>query len=155
RIYEGVPIRHSKPLQVGQEVIGAFSNDSGPPAFQGVGNGCTFTDLIAPFFVFIVGVATPLSRGRRGADWWHHVGKRTLMLILAGVIYISLAFKGLSWWWGILQAIGVAYFMGAAFLSLKPGPRWVALAAVTATNAILSWYVPWWTHIPVDTSHGF
>jgi predicted acyltransferase len=154
KTYSGVSIRHSKPLADGDDVIAVFPNAGGEPKFQGVGNGCTFTDLIAPFFVFIVGVAIPLSR-RRGAEWWKHAGARTLMLIGAGVLYIALALKGISWWWGILQAIGIAYFMGAAFLLLPPALRWVALAAVAAAHAALSWHVPWWTHLPADMSHGF
>jgi predicted acyltransferase len=154
-VYRGVAIRHSKPLEQGEDVIAAFPKAGGAPKFQGVGNGCTFTDLIAPFFVFIVGVAIPLSRRRRGADWWKHVGTRTLMLLGAGVLYIALALKGLSWWWGILQTIGIAYFMGAAFLLLPPAGRWGALGALTAAHAALSWFVPWWTHLPADLSHGF
>jgi predicted acyltransferase len=154
-VYHAVAIRHSKPLQRGDDVIAVFSKSGGEPKFQGTGNGCTFTDLIAPFFVFIVGVAIPLSRRRRGAEWWKHVGARTLMLIGAGVLYIALALKGISWWWGILQAIGIAYFIGAAFLLLPPTARWAALAVVVAAHAALSWYVPWWTHLPADMSHGF
>jgi predicted acyltransferase len=150
-----VAIRHSKPLQKGDDVIAVYPKAKGEPKFQGVGNGCTFTDLIAPFFVFIVGAAIPLSRRRRGADWWKHVGTRTLLLIGAGVLYIALALKGISWWWGILQAIGIAYFMGAVFLLLPPTGRWVALAILVAAHAALSWYVPWWTHLPADMSHGF
>jgi uncharacterized membrane protein len=154
-VYSGVAIRHSKPLEKGDDVIAVFPKAGGEPSFQGVGNGCTFTDLIAPFFVFIVGVAIPLSRRRRGAEWWKHVGARTLMLIGAGVLYIALALKGITWWWGILQAIGIAYFVGAGFLLLPPVARWVALASLTAAHAALSWHVPWWTHLPADMSHGF
>jgi predicted acyltransferase len=155
QVYRRVGIRHPKPLEKEANVIAVFPNAGGEPAIQGIGNGCTFTDLIAPFFVFIVGVALPLSRRRRGAQWWKHVGTRTLLLIGAGVLYISLALKGISWWWGILQAIGIAYFLGAASLLLPPAPRWAVLAALTATHALLSWYVPWWTHLPADMSHGF
>jgi predicted acyltransferase len=120
-----------------------------------VGNGCTFTDLIAPFFVFVVGMAIPLSRARRSIGWWRHVLARTLILIGAGVLYISLALKGISWWWGILQAIGIAYFMGAAALCLPGAMRWAALALITAAHGVLSWHVGWWTHLPADLSHGF
>jgi len=67
QIFQGVTIRHPKPLHNGNDVIAVFPKTGGEPKFQGVGNGCTFTDLIAPFFVFIVGVAIPLSRRRRGA----------------------------------------------------------------------------------------
>jgi len=150
-ILSGVRIRHSKPLQAGDKIIAVVPKNGGAPKFQGIGNGCTFTDLIAPFFVFIVGVAIPLSR-RRG---WKHVSGRALMLIGAGVLYISLALKGISWWWGILQAIGVSYFMGAAFLLLAAPIRCAALLGIIAVHASLSWYIPWWTHLPADMTHGF
>src|ERR1051326_730612 len=90
-VFHNELIRHSKPLRAGDDAIAVFPNAGGEPRFQGVGNGCTFTDLIAPFFVFIVGIAIPLSQRRRGAEWWKHVGTRTLMLIGAGVLYIALA----------------------------------------------------------------
>lgn len=107
--------------------------------------GCTITDLVAPFFVFIVGLCIPLSRSRRGADWWNHVLKRTFMLIFAGVIYISLIL-GLSWWWGVLQAIGVAYFMGVASMKLRPKWRWVAIFGILGFHMLMSEYVHWWLH---------
>lgn len=105
--------------------------------------GCTITDLVAPFFVFVVGLCIPLSRSRRGAAWWRHVLARTFLLILAGVFYISLIL-GLSWWWGILQAIGVAYFMGAVMVKLSRAGRWVAIFAVLAFHLVMSEYVGWW-----------
>lgn len=105
--------------------------------------GLTITDLVAPFFVFIVGIALPLSRARRGAEWWNHVMIRTVMLIAAGIVYISLIL-GLSWWWGILQAIGIAYFMGAASMKLSPRNRWVAIFVLLAFHMIMSYSVDWW-----------
>lgn len=107
--------------------------------------GCTLTDLVAPFFVFIVGVCIPLSRQRRGRDWWRHVFSRTAGLIGAGVLYISLIL-GLSWWWGILQAIGVAYLMGAASMKLPRWGRWAAVLGVLVFHALMSRYVGWWLH---------
>lgn len=112
--------------------------------------GCTITDLVAPFFVFIVGLCIPLSRSRRGADWWQHVVSRTLMLILAGVLYISLIL-GLSWWWGILQAIGIAYFMGVASMKLSRKGRWVAIFAILAFHMLMSHHVHWWLHFGETT----
>lgn len=156
RTYSGVPIRHAKPLKVGDKVIAHFkgAKTTGTvrpraeitPRFQGVGNGCTFTDLVAPFFVFIVGICIPLSRQRRGGEWWHHVGLRTLGLIIAGVIYISLILK-LSYWWGILQAIGVAYFMGAASMFLPPIGRAGVVFAIALVHGVLTIYVPWWVEL--------
>ena len=112
--------------------------------------GLTITDLVAPFFVFIVGVAIPLARARHGTEWWRHVLVRTIMLILVGVLYISLIL-GLSWWWGILQAIGVAYFMGAASMKLSRTGRWIAIAAILALHILLSHVVGWWLHFGETT----
>ncbi len=110
------------------------------------GVGLTFTDLVAPFFVFIVGLVIPLSRKRRGAEWWKHVGSRTAMLIFLGVIYLSLIF-GLSWWWGILQAIGIAYLMGCVLYMLPPLWRWISVFAIGAFHQIMSLTFPWWLNL--------
>lgn len=105
--------------------------------------GLTICDWVAPFFIFIVGMVIPLSRSRHGREWWHHVLSRTFKLIAAGVLYISLIL-GLSWWWGILQAIGIAYLMGAASMKLSPRMRWVAIFGVLGLHMILSEYAGWW-----------
>jgi predicted acyltransferase len=115
--------------------------------------GLTATDLVAPFFVFIVGIAIPLSRNRRGVEWWGHVVSRTFMLILAGILYISLIL-GLSWWWGILQAIGIAYFMGAASMKLPRVGRWIAIVAILAFHVVMSHYCGWWLRFG-DTAEPF
>lgn len=150
-----VPIRHAKPLREGESVIARAVDPANTDAtkwtpetcaLSGGGNGCTFCDLVAPFFVFIVGVCIPLSRGKRGSAWWKHVGFRTLNLILAGVIYISLILK-LSWWWGILQAIGVAYFMGAAAMFLPSWGRWLLVAAIAAFHSYMSTHFSWWLEL--------
>lgn len=124
------------------------------------GIGLTFTDLVAPFFVFIVGMVLPLSRKRRGGEWWKHVGTRTIMLILLGVVYISLAlgsansWGGLSYWWGILQAIGIAYFLGAASMMLPKWQRVLAVFVILGFHLIMSMNFNWWLHLG-DPSKGF
>ena len=110
------------------------------------GIGLTFTDLVAPFFVFIVGMVLPLSKKRRGKEWWTHVGSRTFLLIALGVLYISLIF-GISYWWGILQAIGVAYFMGAVSILLPKWQRWIIVFAVAAFHLFMSHTFSWWLHL--------
>lgn len=109
------------------------------------GIGVTITDLVAPWFVFIVGACIPLSKGRHGVDWWKHVGWRTAMLILAGVAYISLVIQQISWWWGVLQAIGVAYFVAAALCRVPASGRLPVILAVGGANALLTAFVPAWT----------
>ncbi len=154
--FPGVAIPFARPLRAGEDVI-AIRNAPEPAAgatrwkgdgvsFTGVGNGCTLTDLVAPFFVFIVGMCLPLSKKGRGPGWWTHALARTGALILAGVIYISLILK-LSWWWGILQAIGISYLMGALAMQLPVAGRWALVAAVAAFHAWASLHIPWWVHV--------
>lgn len=156
--FSGVHIPYAKRLQPGEPVIAhrpagdppagssRWSAGDGAVGFSGKGNGCTFTDLVAPFFVFIVGLCLPLSKKGRAAGWWKHALARTGLLILAGVIYISLILK-LSWWWGILQAIGIAYLMGALAMQLPVAGRWVLIVALAAFHAWASRVIPWWVHI--------
>jgi predicted acyltransferase len=115
------------------------------PEYQLRNIGCTFTDLIAPWFVFIVGACVPLSRDRRGGDWWKHVGSRTLMLIVAGVVYMSFVLRQVTWWWGVLQAIGVAYFMAALVVKVPRHLRWPVILGAGAVNLAMTELAPWWT----------
>jgi predicted acyltransferase len=144
--FKDVKVWTAKPLHPEESMVAVYKTNETQPTFQQLGIGCTFTDLVAPFFVFIVGLCIPLSRQRRGADWWQHVGFRTLGLIIAGMIYISLIFK-LSYFWGILQAIGVAYFMGAAFMLFPTLWRWIAVFAVALIHSWLTFHVPWWVEL--------
>ncbi len=115
--------------------------------------GLTITDLVAPFFVFIVGLCIPLSQQCRGREWWHRVINRTVKLLAAGVLYISLIF-GLSWWWGILQAIAIAYFMGSVMLLLPKWGRWASVFGILVFHMIMSEFAPWWLHFG-ETSEPF
>lgn len=115
--------------------------------------GLTLTDLVAPFFIFIVGLCLPLSRAKHGREWWNHVLSRTVKLIFFGILYISLIL-GLSWWWGILQAIGVSYFMAAASLKLNRKGRWIAVFGVLAFHMLMSHFTDWWLNFG-NTSEPF
>ncbi|MBN1475444.1 DUF1624 domain-containing protein [Candidatus Sumerlaeota bacterium] len=110
--------------------------------------GCTFTDLIAPWFVFIVGVCIPLSRRKRGAAFWKHALSRTLMLILMGMLYISFVLRELAPWWGVLQAIGVAYLCGVLLTLLPSAGRWITVFAVSIVYLLLTELWPAWTQNP-------
>ena len=95
-----------------------------PPLEHAAWNGWTPTDLIFPFFLFIVGVTTHLSietRRRRGEDERaivRQIARRGALIVLCGLLLASFP------WWpierittmrfpGVLQRIGVAYFFGA------------------------------------------
>jgi predicted acyltransferase len=95
-----------------------------PPLAHARWHGWTPTDLIFPFFLFIVGVTTHLSisaRRRRGDSERAivvQILRRGLVIVLCGLLLASFP------WWpleritsmrfpGVLQRIGVAYAFGA------------------------------------------
>ncbi len=104
-------------------------------------NGCTPTDLVFPFFLFVVGVSIALAIGPRveqGADsraLMQAALKRALRIVLLG-----LAINVIAWLLlpgahlrlpGVLQRIGVC-FAGAALFAIYTPPRvqWAAIAAL-------------------------
>jgi predicted acyltransferase len=142
-----------------------------PPLEHAEWNGWTPTDVIFPFFLFIVGVTTHLSLGRRkaeGADRRALVRKivrRGLMIVLFGLVLNAFPF----FWWGkianvpdptfgqrvayrvahlrfagVLQRIGIAYIC-AALLTVYLTRRQIVATIVT----ILLGYWVIMTLIPV------
>lgn len=116
--------------------------------------GATFTDLVFPWFLFIMGAAIPLSmrsgRGRSMPRWKKiaAAAKRGLVLYLFGVL---LTFAG-SWdttpmsWpqlfsWNILQLLGVGYFVAVTVCLIPSGrlPRWVIPAAFVTLVVVGKW----------------
>lgn len=90
-------------------------------------HGWTPTDLIFPFFLFIVGVALTLSRRTR----WPAVLRRALLLVGLGLFMAGFPTFPLQTlrWPGVLQRIGACYL--AAWV-LQRRLRTPALALVTA-----------------------
>lgn len=120
-------------------------------------HGWTPTDLVFPFFLWIVGVAIVLALGGRVASGEglgavrFKVVRRALALVLIGLALhgVGLAFEGWSfaakWRFpGVLQRIGVCYGV-AALLFLSCSAR--ALVAVTA--ALLVGYAAMLCFVPV------
>jgi predicted acyltransferase len=122
-------------------------------------NGWTPTDLIFPFFLFIVGVAMTfsfaarLNRGEgRGRLAWH-VFTRSLILFAIG-LFLN-AFPGFSWHglriMGVLQRIGICYLAaGLLYLAtwrvetLPDGARraksnWIFIAACAVVLLVGYW----------------
>ena len=91
-------------------------------------HGWTPTDLVFPFFVFIVGVAIPLAFGRRmdsggsKRDLYLKIVRRTLIifalgLFLSGLPYFQLSTTRIP---GVLQRLAVCYLFAALiFLNTK------------------------------------
>jgi len=112
-------------------------------------NGWTPTDLIFPWFLFIVGVAIPLSFRRRLAEGagrgalFRHVIRRALVIVGLGMfmrVFPDFHFSGIRWP-GVLQRIGVVY-VAAAGLYLGVGRKgrfaWTAVL-LFGYWALLSW----------------
>src|SRR4028118_1865627 len=112
-------------------------NNPGPggrvywPLEHAAWHGWTPTDLIFPFFLFIVGVSITLAFARRvegegsaKRDLYFKVLRRTVLIyafgfLLAGFPYFNLSTIRLS---GVLQRIAVCYFF-AAIIFLKTNAR--------------------------------
>ena len=86
-------------------------------------HGCTPTDLVFPFFLFIVGAAMRFAFVRwhsfASNDFYKHVFFRTLSIFLAGTLIHAFPFIQQDWDWssfrimGVLQRIALAYGIAA------------------------------------------
>jgi predicted acyltransferase len=82
-----------------------------PPLEHAPWNGWTPTDLIFPFFLFIVGVTTHLSLSRRDPNTltWTII-RRGLLIVLAGLLLNAFPF----FWWGKMAGIPDPTFLQRA-----------------------------------------
>ena len=114
-------------------------------------HGWTPTDLIFPFFLFIVGVAIPLALGKRvergdpRKPIFIKIVIRTVIIFLlgeflAGFPYFQLATIRIP---GVLQRIAVCYFF-ASVIYLTTRPRTMAIIAV----ALVVVYFLLMKHVP-------
>ena len=128
-------------------------DDDYPPLMHSEWNGCTPADLIFPFFIFIAGVAIPLSRqsrektGAAKGDLARHILRRALSLLAVGLLVTW--FTGYDWrppagatllgsltdhlrdWRfpGVLQRIALVY-LAAGLLDLYATTRQRALTGI-------------------------
>ncbi|MCX2860602.1 heparan-alpha-glucosaminide N-acetyltransferase domain-containing protein [Paucibacter sp. PLA-PC-4] len=98
-------------------------------------HGCTPTDLIFPFFLFIVGVSLSLALGPRVEAGDAIAPLRRAVLIRAlRILLLGLALHALAWWlmdkphfrlMGVLQRIAICFALtGLAALVLRPRHQW-------------------------------
>lgn len=128
------------------------------PLLHAEWNGCTPTDLIFPFFLFIVGVSISLGISpRRVAGTAPAPLMRAALWRGAKIIAIGLLLHLLAWWWldkpsfrpwGVLQRIGLCFIAAAwVALYLRPRARWTLLLAILlgywALLAFNGGYEPW------------
>lgn len=129
-----------------------------PPLEHAKWNGCTPTDLIFPFFIFIVGVAIPFALGKRierGDDNKKiilQIIRRSIILFLLGIILAAFPFGLLGHNFnlatlripGVLQRIAIVYLI-AAVLFLKTSYR----AQIYIGASLLIIYAILMTLVPV------
>ena len=104
-------------------------------------NGCTLTDMVFPFFLFIVGVACWFAFQKYGqtlsADLISKIIRRTVLIFLLGLAlnfckqWISSGELNLSMLriTGVLQRIAFCYGIGA-ILCLALKPRWLLISSL-------------------------
>jgi predicted acyltransferase len=136
------------------------------PLLHAEWNGCTPTDLIFPFFLFMVGVSMTLSR--RASARWSVIARRAATIVILGWLLSLFPFfpatRFLNWRLpGVLVRIGLCYFAAAAIMraSAPVGERddrrhgrrlsvWVA--ALTLGYWVAMVWMPWPGHTPGDLS---
>jgi len=130
-----------------------------PPLAHAEWNGWTPTDLIFPFFLFIVGVTTHLSlgsrraRGASDADIVRQILRRGSLIVLIGWIIAAVPFWPLHAITGVripgvLPRIGVCYMLGALLTLRTTLKQQIVILAVILYGY---WFLQ--TLVPVPGQH--
>ncbi len=123
--------------------------------------GLTVTDLIAPFFVFAIGLTYGPSFRRRmtgqgpGRAAGHAVGRFLAFIGIGAIIsagQTALGMNGTGVDWGVLQAIGAAGLLTLPTLFLAP--RWRSLIALGLLGAYQVMVDTGWLAIVLASPHG-
>jgi predicted acyltransferase len=116
-------------------------------------HGWTPTDLVFPFFLFIVGVAIPIALGKRvdtggsKRDLYWKIARRTLIIFALGIFLAGFPYFPLSTIRipGVLQRIAVCYlFASIIFLHTKVRTQII----ITVALSILYWVLMTKLHAP-------
>jgi len=117
-------------------------------------HGCTPTDLVFPFFLFIVGVSLALSLGPRidaGSD--PAALRRTVLVRALRIVVLGLLLHAVAHWtmntpafrpFGVLQRIGICFAVAGLFaVHAKPRTQWLVFAGILLGYwALLTWGGP-------------
>ncbi|HET9183935.1 MAG TPA: heparan-alpha-glucosaminide N-acetyltransferase domain-containing protein [Candidatus Angelobacter sp.] len=152
------------PLGHADELMSAHSTGWFPGKWWVQANGWTPTDLIFPFFLFIVGASMVLSfaarraRGDSRRELMKHVVRRSVLIMLIGYAIRILPWVDFSHmrYPGVLQRIAVVYFFASVITLWTPARArvlWIAglLAGYYAVMRFLS--VPGCDHAAWMTQH--
>jgi len=98
-----------------------------------------FADLVFPWFILIMGIAIPFSsascrrKGGTGISWLTGATRRMAMLIALGCLIDSAMAKRPTFDLGVLQLLGLAYWIGAILYGLP-----LIVRALAATSLLLA-----------------
>ena len=117
-----------------------------PPLRHAQWHGCTPTDLVFPFFLFIVGITTELAR----KEPWR-ILRRGALIILFGLLVNAFPYfeLGTLRWMGVLQRIGLVYII-AALIAWRASQR--VIVAVIVVIVLGYWLVLW--QGPLEPPHA-
>jgi predicted acyltransferase len=115
------------------------------PLLHAEWNGWTPTDLIFPFFLFIVGVSLTLSRSTMGS--WKLILRRAALILLIGLLLAGIPRFPFATWRipGVLARIAVVYLCAAALFrwtkreGRTPAVQGLVLAGWTAALTLGYW----------------
>lgn len=122
-----------------------------PPLRHAPWHGCTLTDLIFPFFLFIVGVAITLSLGKRKQrgdaqkELILKIVRRSIILFALGLILAIPSDLDFAHWRipGVLQRIALVYLVASlVFLKCTPKTQLAIAAGLLVGYWLLMTVVP-------------
>lgn len=128
------------------------------PLLHAEWHGCTPTDLVFPFFLFIVGVSIALGVSPRAEGGGDRAGLRRAVLWRATrIVGLGLLLHLAAWWlldreyfrpWGVLQRIGICFAVaGLLALHTRARAQWLCISALLLGYwALLAWsggFEPW------------
>ncbi len=110
-----------------------------PPLRHSEWNGCTLTDLVFPFFLFIVGMSMYFSLKKYGNEINGssalRILRRTITIFAVGLFLTIFPYFGMDYSklriLGVLQRIALAYGIGSIIcMTLKRQYLWIAVAVI-------------------------
>lgn len=128
------------------------------PLLHSEWHGCTPTDLVFPFFLFLVGVSIALGIAPRiEAGQARAPLQRAVLVRAVRIVGLGLLLHLLAWWlldkdhfrpWGVLQRIGVCFAVAGLFaIHARAWTQWFfVFALLFGYWALLAWggsYSPW------------
>ncbi|WP_414551922.1 acyltransferase family protein [Anabaena sp. CCY 0017] len=121
-----------------------------PPLAHADWHGCTPTDLVFPFFLFIIGVAMSFSFSKYSEKVYLRIFRRAAILFVLGLLLNGFWNQGI-WTFdlsnirmmGVLQRISLAYlFASIAVLKLPPKGQWILAGALLIGYWLTMMYIP-------------